>query len=63
MAGDQQEGAQKAAEASAADARGDEAEAAVSLQDEEVVEESSEEVTEEVEAEDDVDTQPAGDSE
>ena len=53
----------QAAEASAADASGDEAEAAVSLQDEEVVEESSEEVTEEVEAEDDVDTQPAGDSE
>ncbi len=53
----------QAAEAAAADASGDEAEAAVSLQDEEVVEESSEEVTEEVEAEDDVDTQPAGDSE
>tara|TARA_Y100001970_G_scaffold241140_1_gene304451 strand:- start:1233 stop:1544 length:312 start_codon:yes stop_codon:yes gene_type:complete len=53
----------QAAEAAAADASGDEAEAAVSLQDEEVAEESSEEVAEEVDAEDDVDTQPAGDSE
>ena len=53
----------QAAEAAAADASGDEAEAAVSLQEEEVVEESSEEVAEEVGAEDDVDTQPSGDSE
>ena len=53
----------QAAEAAAADASGDEAEAAVSLQEDVAVEESSEEVAEEVDAEDDVDTQPAGDSE
>ena len=47
----------QAAEAQAADASGDEAEAAVSLQEDVAVEESSEEVAEEV------DTQPAGDSE
>ena len=50
----------QAAEAAAADASGDEAEAAVSLQEDVAVEESSEEVAEES---DDVDTQPAGDSE
>ena len=53
----------QAAEAAAADASGDEAEAAVSLQEDIAAEESSEEVAEEVDAEDDVDTQPAGDSE
>ena len=53
----------QAAEAAAADASGDEAEAAVSLQEDVAVEESSEEVAEEVEESDDVDTQPAGDSE
>ena len=53
----------QAAEAAAADASGDEAEAAVSLQEEEVVEESSEEVAEEAEESSDVDAQPAGDSE
>ena len=47
----------QAAEAAAADASGDEAEAAVSLQEDVAVEESSEEVA------DDVDAQPAGDSE
>ena len=44
----------QAAEAAAADASGDEAEAAVSLQ---------EEVADEVEESDDVDSQPTGDSE
>jgi len=53
----------QAAEAQAADASGDEAEAAVSLQEEEVAEESDEEVAEEAEESDDVDSQPAGDSE
>ena len=53
----------QAAEAQAADASGDEAEEAVSLQEDVAVEESSEEVAEEVEESDDVDTQPAGDSE
>ena len=53
----------QAAEAAAADASGDEAEAAVSLQEDVAIEESSEEVSEEVEESDDVDTQPAGDSE
>ena len=53
----------QAAEAAAADASGDEAEAAVSLQEDVAVEESSEEVAEEVEESADVDTQPAGDSE
>ena len=53
----------QAAEAAAADASGDEAEAAVSLQEDVAVEESSEEVAEEAEESDDVDTQPAGDSE
>ena len=53
----------QAAEAAAADASGDEAEAAVSLQEEEVAEESDEEVAEEAEESDDVDSQPAGDSE
>ena len=48
----------QAAEAAAADASGDEAEAAVSLQEDASTEESDEEVTE-----DDVDSQPAGDSE
>ena len=48
----------QAAEAQAADASGDEAEA-VSLQEEEVVEDSSEEVEESA----DVDSTPAGDSE
>jgi hypothetical protein len=53
----------QAAEAAAADASGDEAEAAVSLQEDAAVEESSEEVAEEAEESDDVDSQPAGDSE
>ncbi len=53
----------QAAEAAAADASGDEAEAAVSLQEDVAAEESSEEVSEEVEESDDVDSQPAGDSE
>ncbi len=53
----------QAAEAAAADASGDEAEAAVSLQEDVVAEESSEEVAEEAEESDDVDSQPAGDSE
>lgn len=53
----------QAAEAAAADASGDEAEAAVSLQEDVAVEESSEEVAEEAEESDDVDSQPAGDSE
>ena len=53
----------QAAEAAAADASGDEAEAAVSLQEDVAVEESSEEVAEEAEKSEDVDTQPAGDSE
>ena len=53
----------QAAEAAAADASGDEAEAAVSLQEDVAIEESSEEVAEEAEESDDVDTQPAGDSE
>ena len=50
----------QAAEAAAADTSGDEAEAAVSLQEDAAVEESSEEVAE---ASDEVDSQPAGDSE
>ena len=53
----------QAAEAAAADAIGDEAEAAVSLQEDVAAEESSEEVAEEAEESEDVDTQPAGDSE
>ena len=53
----------QAAEAAAADASGDEAEAAVSLQEDVAVEESSEEVAEDAKESDDVDTQPAGDSE
>ena len=52
---DEQE--RQAAEAAAADASGDEAEAAVSLQEDVAAEESSEEVA------DDVDAQPSGDSE